>query len=603
VERIRPQRHAGYAPLRDYAVIGNKRTAALVALDGAIDWLALPAFDGPSVFGAMLDPREGGRFTLAPTQPFGVERSYRPGSAVLETTFTTSTGSVRVTDAMSRPIAHDVRYDEIVRRVDGLAGEVPMRWSVEPRFEYGAYAVPPARRGGLPVFVNGEQVLAVQAHHVGDPQRNDGAVAGEFTARDGEAGALAVSAFHGEPLAGTSCDQLLERLDATDERWRRWAEDFAYSGPWRDAVLRSALTLELLVDGRTGGMVAAPTMALPEAIGGERNFDYRYGWLRDANLALEAMLSMGFRDQVHASLAWTLAATATTSPWLRPMYRLDGGARLPDRELPLAGYRDSRPVVLGNSATSQLQLGNYGDVFDLTWNYVRDGNGLAPRQSEQLADCADYVTRVWDHDDASIWELGDRRPYTQSKLACWLALQRAVQLADIGQLPRSGVDRWRGTAEDIRVYVDERCWSDRQRAYARSAGSDELDAAVLLAARGSFLEQQPERFSATIDAVHRELGAGNGLVYRYSGMADREGAFVACSFWAAEALARVGRADEGAAVMDALVGLGNDVGLFSEEIHPGTGEFLGNLPQALSHLALITAAAALATDGTATPDA
>lgn len=599
----RPERLDGYAPLRDYAVIGNKRTAALVALDGAIDWLPLPAFDGPSVFGAVLDAQEGGRLTLAPTGPFSAARRYRPQSAVLETTFTTAAGSVRVTDAMSRPIAHDVRFDEVVRRVDGLAGEVPMGWSVTPRFDYGARAVAPTERAGLPLFVDGEQVLAVQAHLPGDVQLTDGAVAGRFTARPGETGVLALGAFHDEPLAGSSRDQLLDRLEATDERWRRWAGAFTYSGPWRDAVLRSALVLELLVDARTGGVVAAPTMALPEAVGGVRNFDYRYGWLRDANLALEAMLITGFRDQVHASLAWTLSATAATSPWLRPMYRLDGGGRLPDRELPLAGYRDSRPVVLGNPAQGQLQLGSYGDIFDLTWNYVRDGNGLAPRQAEQLAACADYVTRIWDHDDASIWELGDRRPYTQSKLACWLALERAAQLADAGQLPDDGADRWRRTAGGIRTYVEECCWSDRQQAYARAAGSDELDAGVLLAARGSFLQERRDRFSSTIDAVYRELGAGNGLVYRYSGMSEQEGAFVACSFWAAEALARVGRGDEGAAVMDALVGMTNDVGLFSEEIDPETREFRGNVPQALSHLALITAAAALAADGTATPNA
>jgi GH15 family glucan-1,4-alpha-glucosidase len=592
-----PRRIDGYAPLRDYAVIGNKRTAALVGLDGAIDWLPLPSFDGPSVFAAVLDPGGGGRFTLAPTEPFTAHRRYRRRSAVLETTFETASGAVRVTDAMSRPVGHAVRFNEIVRRIDGLSGEVALRWAVEPRFEYATRSLAPERRASVPVFVHGKDVLAVQAHGAGEPTLGRDAVTATCTVGSGEVGAVVLSAYHGEPIARSTLEQHLDRLEATDEGWRRWAQDCTYEGPWREAVLRSALTLELMVDERTGGMVAAPTMGLPEAIGGSRNFDYRYCWLRDGNLALEAMLEIGLRDQVHASLAWMLGATEATSPWLRPMYRLDGGARLPDRELDLPGYRRSGPVVLGNSATDQLQLGNYGDIFDMTWKYVGSGNGLDPRHARQLARCADFVTLIWDHDDASIWELGDRRPYTQSKLACWLTCHRAVQLAERGELPRDGIARWRRAADAIRRYVRDRCWSPARRAYARSAGSDELDASVLLASRGSFIEDETERFSSAIDAVRRDLGAGGPLVYRYTGMADQEGAFLACSFWAAEALARVGRAEEGAETMDALVGLANDVGLYPEEMEPGTLEFRGNLPQALTHLALITAATAFPSGG------
>jgi GH15 family glucan-1,4-alpha-glucosidase len=261
--------------------------------------------------------------------------------------------------------------------------------------------------------------------------------------------------------------------------------------------------------------------------------------------------------------------------------------------LPLAGYRGSRPVTLGNAARDQLQLGNYGDVFDMTLAFVRDGGSLQPQAGQALADIADHLCGVWRQPDASIWELEDDAQYTQGKLASWLAFTHAAELADAGEVAGAHAARWRGEAAAVERYVRERCWSERRGAYARAAGSDELDAAVLLATRGSFMEAEPERLGATVDAIRSELGAGGPLVYRFSGAAQDEGAFLACSFWVVEALAQVGRGDEAAEMMDALVALANDVGLYSEEIDPATGEFLGNLPQALSHLALINAAVRL----------
>jgi GH15 family glucan-1,4-alpha-glucosidase len=506
--RRTPVRVDGYAPLRDYAAIGNKRTAALVALDGSIDWMAHPSFEDPAVLAALLDSSNGGRFTLSPTAPFSVTRRYLPGTNVLETTFSTAAGAVRVTDAMSRPIAHALVFNQVVRRIDGLAGAVEMAWTVEPRFEYGAVAVAPEGRDGVALFAREPVVLAVQAFDAGVPHPTALAVGGRFTAREGDVAVLALSAFHDEPLTFSSREHLLQRLDATAERWRRWSCESAYDGPWRDAVLRSALALDLLVDDQTSAIVAAATMGLPERIGGERNFDYRYGWLRDANLTLEAMLRLGYRDQVHTSLGWMLRAARRTHPRLRPMYRLDGEPRLPDRTVPLPGYRGSHPVRLGNSAQDQLQLGNYGDVFDMVANYVRDGNALAGGAGVQLAEVADFVCRVWDRRDAGIWELADRRHYTQSKLACWLALDRAIALAGRGALPPTHVADWRRERSRVERFVAERCWSPRRRAYGRAADGDELDAAVLLASRGSFLEDQPERFNATIDAIRGGLAAG-----------------------------------------------------------------------------------------------
>jgi GH15 family glucan-1,4-alpha-glucosidase len=588
-----PERVDGYAPIADYAVIGNKRTAALVALDGSIDWLALPTFDSPPAFGALLDSRRGGRFSLSPTAPFRARRRYLPDTNVLETTFVTDAGSVRVTDAMSRPIARGLLFNQVIRRIDGLSGSVPMAWRVEPRFGFAGEPGRPDRRQEVPLLVHGREVLAVQSLGAGDAETGDGAIAGGFSAREGDVAVLALSAFCDEPLAFAGRDHLLQSLDATVDRWRRWLETVEYDGPWRDAVLRSALALDLLADDETGAIAAAATMGLPERIGGSRNYDYRYAWLRDANLTLEAMLSLGCLDQVHVSLGWLLRTIRRTHPRLRPMYRLDGSVRLPQDKLDLDGYRGSRPVTLGNGAQDQLQLGNFGDVFDMAWHYVDDGHGLPPEEGQRLAEIADFACEVWERPDAGIWELSQTEHYTQSKLACWITLDRAARLAERGQIPARSLERWRAEGDRIAAFIHDRCWSPRRGAYARAADSDELDAAVLLAGRGALLRDRPDRFNATIDAIRDGLGAGGGLLYRYSGMQDEEGAFVACSFWLADALARAGRVNEAAETMDALVGRANDVGLFSEEIDPGSGALLGNLPQALSHLSLVNAAFAI----------
>jgi GH15 family glucan-1,4-alpha-glucosidase len=304
------------------------------------------------------------------------------------------------------------------------------------------------------------------------------------------------------------------------------------------------------------------------------------------------MLAIGLRDQVHVSLGWMLRALRRTHPRPQPMYRIDGDPELPEQWLDVAGYRGSRPVLCGNSAQDQLQLGNFGDIFDMAHHYVAHGFALAPEQGVRLAETADFLCRVWRRADAGIWELPEPAHYTQSKLACWIALDRALELAERGHLPRDRTRHWQRERAAIAAFLNERCWSARRRSYTRAAGSDELDAAVLLAGRGAWLRDQPERFASTIDAIRGELGAGP-LLYRYSGAKEEEGAFLACSFWLADALARNGRADEAATLMDELVALANDVGLYSEQIDPSSGAFLGNLPQALTHLALINAACAI----------
>jgi GH15 family glucan-1,4-alpha-glucosidase len=586
-------RRDGFAPIEDYALIGNKRTAALVAADGAIDWWCPQRFDAPSAFGAILDPAGGGRFTLMPDAPFTVDRAYVPGTNVLETTFATEDGVARVTDAMTLPITGALDYNQIVRRVDGIDGEVAMRWRVHPRFGYGRRDGSCSTREHVALFEDGDLVLALQSHRAGDVVVDGDAATGAFACAEGDVAVLAVSSFDVGPVALADRGALLARLDATVEHWRRWSCGVCGDGRWDAARLRAALVLDLMVDAETGAIVAAPTVGLPERLGGDRNYDYRYAWLRDSNLTLEAMLSLGLDDQVHASLRWTFEALRHAHPRLRPIHRLDGRGTMQDEPLDVPGYRGSAPVVVGNAAQDQLQLGCYGDVLDMVWRYVEAGNALTAGAARRLAELADYVCAVWDRPDAGIWELRDAQHYTHSKLACHLALSRAIALAERGHLA-GDVPAWVAAAEAIARFVEERCWDESRQTYVRAAESDELDAAVLLAARGPLLGDRTQRLSRTIDAVWDELGAGGPLLYRFSGMRECEGAFVACSFWAAEALARCGRAGEAEDLLAALADRANDVGLYAEEIDPDTGSFLGNFPQALSHLALVRATAVVA---------
>jgi GH15 family glucan-1,4-alpha-glucosidase len=579
-------------PIEDHAVIGNKRTAALVAADGTIDWYCPQAFDAPSVFAALLDDERGGAFTLAPSDPSTVARRYLPDTNVLETTFTTAGGVVRVTDAMALPSTGPLDYNQIVRRVDGLDGRVALRWSVAPRFGYGRREGAAAACRDAVVIADGDLTLAVQAFGAGTAEVGSGGARGAFTCAEGDVAVLALSSFDIGPIALPGADELLARLDGTADHWRRWTTQLRADGPWRDALLRSALALDLMVDDETGAIVAAPTLGLPERPGGDRNYDYRYSWLRDTNLTLEAMLRLGLTEQVHASLRWTFEAIGHAHPRLRPMHRVDGRATLPEGELDLAGYAGSRPVRVGNTAESQLQLGSYGDVFDMVYKYVRAGNALTGAASTRLAELADFVCLVWDRPDSGLWELPETAHYTQSKVACHLALRRATTLARDGHLPGDRAARWSAAAEAIRRFVHERCWSARRRAYTRAADSDELDAGVLLGARGGLLGDEPDRLASTVEAVFDRLGAGGPLLYRFETMRGREGAFLACSFWAAEALACCGRSTEAGELIGALVARGNDVGLFSEQIDPDGGGFLGNMPQALSHLTLVNAVGA-----------
>lgn len=583
----------GYAPIGSYGVVGDGQAAALVAEDGAVEWFCAPRFDSPSIFGALIDAERGGRFVLQPSSPFESQQRYLPNTNVLETTFRTEEGEVRVLDAMNLEQGRPLPWRELVKRVEGVSGKVQMHWRVEPRFDYGLEEGEFTRLGPTVTALHGPHRLGIHSFDAGEAEYSKGAAEGSFETDAGSRGLLAIVYTNDDPVPGLDRETVDGRLESTIEHWRSRDSLVRFEGEFEDQVRRSALALQLLADVETGALVAAATMALPEKIGGSRNFDYRYVWIRDGTFTIQALLELGLDAISHRAFAWMLSATQHTHPRLQPIYTLKGVPRPPNDELPLSGYRESQPVQLGNGAAHQLQLGNFGDMLDAAWHYTRHGHALDPESGVRLAEIADLVCEIWRNDDSGIWELkGEQRPYTTSKVACWATLHRAIALAEEGQLPAAHRERWRSVRDQIRSYVEERCWSEQRQAYAFYAGSNELDASVLLMSRMEFCEATDPRYLSTVEAIREEL-AEAALVWRYSGMREQEGAFLACSFWLVEALAGAGRYDEASRLMRDLVEVPGPNGLFSEEADLD-GTLLGNVPQALTHLSLILAAVALA---------
>jgi GH15 family glucan-1,4-alpha-glucosidase len=578
----------GYAPIEDYAVLGDGRTVALIARDGRVDWWPAPTMDAPPVFAAILDPADGGHLYLRPvTDEFTVTRRYLPGTNVLETTFTTGDGSVRVTDALTVGAAGPLPWGELVRRVDGVDGVVDMTWRVAPgtRFD-SAQPWTETADGTVTVHV-ADQHLGVLGFDVGNPDVAPHAVSGRFTTSPRSNGLLAVTTSDAEPLFVPERGELDHHLDRTVARWQEWTAGVRYDGRWAGAVTRSALALKLLLYSPTGAIAAAPTTSLPERLGGDKNWDYRYMWVRDSSFTVDALMELGLHEEVQSAVSFLLSALRRTAPALHVFYTLSGDVPGGQSELDAPGYRDSRPVRAGNGAATQTQLGTFGDLFDTMWHYVRNGHRLDPPTGRLLAELADRCCDIWRRPDAGIWELHQNRQYTFSKMGCWVALDRATKLAAAGAVETGHAQRWRTEADHIRSWVNAHCWSTEKNSYTFYAGSDNLDAATLLAGRTGF--DRGERLAGTVAAVRRELADGP-LVYRYTGMSTEEGAFLACSFWLVSALVHLGRLEEAAEMMDDATGLANDVGLLSEQMDPATGGMLGNHPQGLSHLALINAA-------------
>jgi len=586
----------------DYAIIGDCGSAALVSRTGAIDWLCMPHFSGPSVFAALLDGQRGGTFFVRPATPFHVSRRYVGGTAVLETTFATAGGTVRLTDSMTiTPHASVLRpLREILRVVEGLSGEVPIDIRCEPRPDYGR-ATPLIRsRGALGHAIVWADELYMLAADI--PARISPA---------GDALEARISVVAGQTihlsLGYTKCDVAAmaplgeaadARLQYTIDWWNAWTRQCTYDGPHADVVCRSAVTLKLMTFALSGAVIAAPTTSLPEALGAGRNYDYRFCWLRDAALTMKAFLALGFREEASAFLRWLLHATRLTWPELQVMYDVHGRTDFKLLELDhLAGYRGSRPVRIGNDAKSQVQLDIYAGVVSAAVYFVQSGGRLQADEAKLLAGLGGTVLKKWLDPDHGIWEIPDpKREYTFSKVMCWAALDGLIQLSERGII-KVDEERLRSTRDTIAEVIESRGYSEALESYVSELDGQSLDAALLLMSCMGYKKALEPRMRGTYDRIQRRLGRG-GLLYRYEdgydGLPALEGAFGICSFWAADNLAKRGDIDKAQCAFDHVLSFANDVGLFAEQIDLGSGAALGNFPQAFTHVGLINAATALA---------
>ena len=545
------------------------------------------------MFDRLLDPVDGGRFSVTPVEPFTVERRYRPDSNVLEQVFTTAGGRARLTDSLNSGISGRLPWSELARRVEGIEGAVEFRIeAVVGRRLDGANAWREPSPHGDVLHVEG-LVLAVRSDAgVQRTAETDRGIVAKLVTAPGSRDTLAFLASANEPLILPDIAAIDRRIDRSDASWREWCDNLAFDGPYAAEVRRSALALKLLLFSPTGAIAAAATMALPERLGGDKNYDYRFAWVRDVAYSIKAFLRVGATEEAKAAFSWLTATVLRHGGRLRTMYRLDGALAPDEQELDLPGYADSRPVRLGNRARDQLQLGTFGDVLETAALFVERGHVLDLVTRRLLAELADRCADIWRGPDAGIWELEQVEHYTMSKMGCWTALDRAVTLAEKGQIETAHAARWARERDRVRDWIDAHCWSEAKQAYAMHPGTERLDAALLLATRFGFA--RTDRLAVTREAIRRELCRGP-LVYRYSGMEAEEGTFTACGFWLVEAYALLG--DRAAAMeqMDRLLAAsGGNLGLLHEQIDAGDGRMLGNMPQALSHLALIHAAAAIA---------
>lgn len=580
----------GFALIAEYGVLGDGRGVALLATDGSIDWWAVPRLDSKPPFAALLDPERGGRLRLRPTDLEATyERRYVPHTNLIETTWTTSSGVARVTDSLNSGSAGALPWGELGRRVEGLEGRVKLELLVQPGDGLREWEpwVQDDERG--PIVHTGTLTMGVRCSDGIELHCSHDRVEAVFEVAEGERRIVGVVASDADPLFMCDVDAIDHRMDISANAWREWVTGLTWEGGRHEQIVRSALALKTLVIAETGAVAAAATTSLPEAVGGPKNWDYRYSWIRDAAFTIDSMSVLGLQEEVHAAVAWLLHAIENNGPDVHVMYTLSGattdGVRTPD----VPGYKASLPVQLGNGASDQTQLGIYGDLFGTVANWVFHGHVLDTRSNRQLADLADRCADLWRGDDAGIWELQTNRPYTSSKMNCWRALDSAAKLAEAGHLTGTG-KRWRSEAAVIKDWVQENCWSAQKSAYTFYAGSTDLDASVLLSAQLDF--DTGPRMSSTIDALSEELGAGP-LLYRYSGVHREEATFTACGFWRVHSLALVGRVREAEQLLEEMRIVAGPLGLMAEMVVPGTNEQLGNLPQALSHLSHIRAAAAV----------
>ncbi|WP_405826173.1 glycoside hydrolase family 15 protein [Streptomyces sp. NBC_01390] len=592
--------------IEDYALIGDMQTAALVCRDGTVDWLCLPRFDSHAVFAGLLGTEEHGFWRLGPAHaadakpPVAARRRYRGDSLILESEWDTPRGTVRVTDFMPPRDG----APQLIRIVEGVSGRVPMRSALRMRFSYGRVVPWVHKHEGRTVAVAGPD--SVWFDTTAETYGKSLTTYADFTVAPGDRIAFTISwePSHKQPPALPEPEQ---SLDATEEFWREWVEQCTYHGPYREAVVRSLITLKALTYAPTGGIVAAPTTSLPEDIGGVRNWDYRYTWLRDAAITLSSLLRTGYRDEARAWREWLLRAVAGDPENLQIMYGIAGERELGEAELDwLPGYENSGPVRVGNGAAHQLQLDVYGEVTEAL--HLAHMTGLARNDYASLLQLKliRYLERHWDEPDEGIWEVrGPRRHFVHSKVMAWVAVDRTIKLIESGDAD-GPLEQWRELRDDIHRDVCEKGYDKERNTFTQSYGSKELDASLLLIPQMGFLPPDDKRVIGTIEAIQRELSTSDGFILRYpttggeenlDGLPGDEGAFLACSFWMADDLAMIGRVDEARKLFEKLLDLRNDLGLLAEEWDPRLKRQVGNFPQAFSHVPLIDTALRLTASG------
>ncbi|MFQ5860980.1 MAG: glycoside hydrolase family 15 protein [Dehalococcoidia bacterium] len=583
-----------YKPIRNYGIIGDAHSCALVGMDGSIDWCCFPRFDSPSVFAAILDDQKGGCFQIAPTGRYEARQTYEPYTNILVTTFQMPTGEVGLTDFM--PLSESTRPGvvphEVHRLVQCTRDEVEMACLFQPRFDYGRATMVLEEHPYGVVAKSGAESLSLSAS-VSLPV-SGGQARAIFTLREGQQALFTLGYEHTHthtPLA----EDLLRHLNRTRQYWQQLAWSFQYEGLWRDQVLRSYLLLHLLRYAPTGAIVAAPTTSLPEEFGGQRNWDYRYGWLRDGAWTLGILFRLGDTRDGQAFVHWLLDRLRDVGEEETPIiFGIHPRSELAEQTLDhLEGYRGSRPVRIGNGAATQFQLDVYGEVVMSLFTYHKYGGVVDDKLWSVVQAFANRTCRKWQRPDVSIWEIrGEPRQFVYSKVMCWVALDRAIKLAQLTGRKAPDLERWRQCAREIKAQVLEYGWSQQRQAFVQSYGSENLDAANLLIPFTGFLPEGDPRIAATIKATLQELGQGIFL-HRYDverthdGLPSEEGAFVMLTFWLVGGLLQCGQRQQALEAFDQILGQANHLGLFSEMIDPATGEFLGNFPQAFSHIGLI----------------
>jgi GH15 family glucan-1,4-alpha-glucosidase len=586
-----------YQPIENYGVIGDLTTTALVSMEGSIDFMCFPRFDSPTIFAALLDHKSGGHFRLAPaSDKFKHHQRYLPDTNILVTRFLGEDGIAAVSDFMA--MQHLGHSHNLVRRVKIVRGEISFRMVCAPKFDYGRARHTIEKKPHEVIFIPERKNLPVLRLRSSVPLKiENGEAIAEFKLRGEQTASFILEEANGESPSANP-DYFSDAFKETMNFWLGWIAKSKYHGRWREMVNRSALTLKLLTSQPHGSIVAAPTFGLPEKIGGARNWDYRYTWIRDASFTLYALMRLGYMEEAHAFMGWMEQRCRELKPGkpLQAMYRIDGGRELPERILKnFEGYEQSKPVRIGNAACKQLQLDVYGELIDSVFIYEKHGGPISYDFWMNITTLVEWVCKNWKKSDDGIWEVrGGAKPFLHSRAMCWLAVDRAIKLAQRRSFPAPLV-RWHKIRNDIYKNVYETFWNPKLKSFVQYRGAQTVDAATLLLAMVGFISPTDPRWKSTLQAIEKNL-VEDSLVYRYrplyaapDGLRGDEGTFSMCSFWYVECLARAGDLPQARFIFEKALGYANHLGLYAEQLGP-CGEHLGNFPQALSHIALISAA-------------